>query len=117
VQGLLSTNALDFPAPIQGNSGFDAWFQKQGPRDPKGRSLRELDLQKRLFRYPLSYLIYSDGFEGLPDYARRYVYTRLGEVLRGQDVSAPYTKLAEADRRAVLEILTATKPAFAAVKG
>ena len=117
VQGLLSTNALDFPAPMQGNSGFDAWFQKQGPRDPKGRSLRELDLQKRLFRYPLSYLIYSDGFEGLPDYARRYVYTRLGEVLRGQDVSAPYTKLAEADRRAVLEILTATKPAFAAVKG
>jgi hypothetical protein len=99
---------------MSGNSGFDAWFQKQGPRDPKGRSLRELDLRKRLFRYPLSYLIYSDGFEGLPGYAKRYVYTRIGEVLRGQDQSAPYAKLSEPDRRAMLEILTATKPAFAA---
>lgn len=117
VQGLLSTAATDFPSPIRGNSGFDTWFQKQGPRDPKGRSLRELDLRKRLFRYPLSYLIYSDGFEGLPEYAKRYVYTRLGEVLRGDDKSQPYAVLGEADRRAMLEILTATKPAFAAVTG
>jgi hypothetical protein len=117
VQGLLNAGASDFPGPMSGNSGFDAWFQKQGPRDPKGRSLRELDLRKRLFRYPLSYLVYSDGFEGLPDYAKRYVYTRLGEVLRGQDQSAPYAKLSEPDRRAMLEILTATKPAFAAVMG
>lgn len=116
VQGLLNTAATDFPSPISGNSGFDAWFQKQGPRDPRGRSLRELDLQKRLFRYPLSYLIYSDGFEGLPDYAKRYVYRRLGEVLRGQDQSEPYAKLAAPERRAILEILTATKPAFVAAK-
>jgi hypothetical protein len=114
VLGLLNAGASDFPGPMSGNSGFDAWFQKQGPRDPKGRSLRELDLHERLFRYPLSYLIYSDGFDGLPDYAKRYVYTRIGEVLRGQDQSAPYAKLSEPDRRAMLEILTATKPAFAA---
>ncbi len=70
------------PAPISGNSGFDAWFQKEGPKDSKGRSLRELDLKTRLFRYPLSYLIYSDGFDGLPEYGKRYVYRRIAEVLQ-----------------------------------
>jgi hypothetical protein len=112
VRGLLNADAVAFESPISGNSGFDAWFQKQGPRDSRGRSLRELDLRTRLFRYPLSYLIYSDGFEGLPEYAKRYVYERLAQVLRGEDRSKPFAKLSAADRQAILEILSATKPAF-----
>jgi len=117
VVGLLGSGAATFTGPITGNSGFDAWFQKQGPRDPKGRSLRELDLKTRLFRYPLSYLIYSDGFEGLPDYGKRYVYRRIAEILRGQDTSPPFAHLSAADRKAMFEILVATKPAFAAAVG
>jgi hypothetical protein len=113
VKALLLVDAGGLPGKITGNSGFDRWFQSQGPRDTQGRSLRELDLTTRVFRYPLSYMIYSVGFEGLPTYAKDYVYRRLAEILGGHDQSAPYTRLPPADRAAALEILTATKPAFA----
>lgn len=115
VRGLLNVDAATFTGPMTGNSGYDAWFQKQGPKDSRGRSLREFDLKTRVFKYPLSYLIYSDGFKGLPDYAKRYVYTRLAEILRGQDRSPVFAGLSATDRQSIVEILTATEPAFAKV--
>ncbi len=45
--------------PVQGTSPFAENFAKDSPRDPQGRSLRDLDLTTRLFKYPCSYLIYS----------------------------------------------------------
>jgi hypothetical protein len=115
VRGMLHADAAPFTGPMVGNSGYDAWFQKQGPKDPKGRSLRDLDLKTRMFKYPLSYLIYSDGFKGLPDYAQQYVFRRLNEILQGQDQSPAFAKLSATDRRNILEILTSTDPAFAKV--
>ena len=115
VRGLLNADAAPFTAPMAGNSGYDAWFQKRGPKDARGRSLREFDLKTRLFKYPLSYLIYSDGFKGLPEYAKQYVYRRLAEILRGQDRSPAYAELSATDRQSILEILTATDAAFAKV--
>jgi hypothetical protein len=115
VRGLLHADAAPFVAPMVGNSGYDAWFQKQGPKDSRGRSLRQLDLKTRVFKYPLSYLIYSDGFKGLPDYAKAYVYRRLDEILRGQDQSPAFAKLSATDRQSILEILSATDAAFAKV--
>jgi hypothetical protein len=115
VRGLLNADAAPFKGPIVGNSGYQAWFEKQGPKDARGRSLREFDLKKRVFKYPLSYLIYSDGFKGLPEYAQQYVYQRIAEVLRGQDQSPVFAELSATDRQAMLEILTATDAAFAKV--
>jgi hypothetical protein len=115
VKALLLVDAAPLPGRITGNSGFDSWFQAQGPRDRQGRSLRELDLKTRLFRYPLSYMVYSAGFDGLPAYAREYVYGRIADVLSGRDHSASYAGLSAADRAILLEILRATKPAFAAI--
>lgn len=114
VKALLLSDAVTFPTPVRGNSGFDRWFQARGPRDGQGRSLRELDLTTRLFRYPLSYMIYSTGFDGLPAYAHEYVYRRLAEILSGHDHSPAYARLDLAQRATLLQILTATKPAFAA---
>jgi hypothetical protein len=116
VKALLLVDAAPLPGRITGNSGFDSWFQAHGPRDRQGRSLRELDLKTRLFRYPLSYMVYSAGFDGLPAYAREYVYRRLADVLSGRDRSASYARLSDADRATLLEILTQTKPAFAAAQ-
>jgi hypothetical protein len=113
VKALLLVDATRFPGKLAGNSGFDQWFQAQGPRDPQGHSLRELDLKTRLFRYPLSYMVYSIGFDGLPGYAKEYVYRRLADILSGRDQSAPYAKISAHDRAVALEILTATKPEFA----
>jgi len=113
VDEMLLVGDPGFKDRIGGNSGFDHWFQSRGPRDSHGRSLRELDLNTRLFKYPCSFLIYSDAFDSLPRYARDYVYGRLVKILTGKDSSPQYAGLSEADRQAVVEILTATKPDFA----
>ncbi len=96
--------------PVKGVSTFTKTFAERGPRDAKGRSLRDFDLQKRLFRYPLSYLIYSAAFNGMPDVVRDRVYQRLYEVLSGKDKSPTFASISPADRQAVLEIVRATNP-------
>jgi hypothetical protein len=96
--------------PVKGVSTFTKTFAERGPRDPKGRSLRDFDLQKRLFRYPLSYLIYSAAFDGMPDVVRERIYRRLYDILTGQDKSKTFAGISPADRQAVLEIVRATKP-------
>jgi hypothetical protein len=95
---------------VKGVSTFTKTFAERGPKDAKGRSLRDFDLQKRLFRYPLSYLIYSAAFDGMPDVVRDRVYQRLYEVLTGQDKSQTFAGISASDRQAVLEIVRATKP-------
>jgi hypothetical protein len=104
-------------APLDGNDGrrliegsaFAQEFAARGLRDGKGRSLRSFDLSQRLFRYPCSYLIYSDAFDAIPEPAKTYVYHRLFQVLTGEDQSAPFSKLTAEKRRDILEILLATK--------
>jgi hypothetical protein len=113
VDALLFVDAAPFTDKIQSTSGFDRWFQAQGPRDPQGRSLPELDLQTRLLKYPLSYLVYSEAFDALPAYARDYVYERLIAVLSDQDRSTEFARLSAEDRTAITSILRATKPEFA----
>ncbi len=95
---------------IEGNSGFTEKFSGEGPRDSKGRSLREFDLEHRLMRYPCSYMIYSGAFDGLPAEARAAIYRRMWQILSGQVHDGKYAGLSLASRRAVVEILRDTKP-------
>ena len=97
-------------APIEGSSSFAAKFATQGPRDQKGRSLRDLDLKTRLFKYPCSYLIYSNSFDALPALMKEQVFKRLKAVLTSEDKRAEFAHLSEIDRRAILDILLETKP-------
>jgi hypothetical protein len=97
-----------------GTASFRAEFEAVGPKDPKGRSLRQFDLEHRLFRYPCSFLIYSESFDALPAAALDPLYKRLWEVLSGQDQSVAYASLSAGERREILEILIATKPSLPA---
>jgi len=90
-------------------SAFARGFAARGIRDSKGRSLRDFDLSTRTFRYPCSYLIYSEAFDALPEPAKAYVYHRLFEVLTGQDQSEDFAGLSVSDRAAILAILLETK--------
>ncbi len=96
--------------PMTGVSTFTKTFPQLGPRDKQGRSLRDFDLETRLFRYPLSYMIYDPAFDALPDIAKQEVYRKLFAVLTGQDTSEGYERISAQDRRAILEILRDTKP-------
>jgi hypothetical protein len=116
VQALLFAREARLNGPISGRSGFTESFSRVGPRDRRGRSLRDLDLKRRLFRYPCSYLIYSKSFEALPIAAKRYIYSRVWEVLSGRDRSETFSHLSVADRNAITQILMDTKPGFAKSK-
>jgi hypothetical protein len=63
-----------------------------------------------MFRYPCSYLIYSEAFDSLPPPAKERIYRRLWEVLTDRDRSLTFARLSSDDRRNILEILRDTKP-------
>jgi hypothetical protein len=96
--------------PVAGASTFTKTFPERGPKDHQGRSLRDFDLKTRMFRYPLSYMIYSEAFDAMPDMVRERTYQRLYEILTGKDQSEKYARLTADDRRAILEIVRDTKP-------
>lgn len=112
VKHLLLCGEFPLRGEVSGTSGFAAQFQNRGPRDSSGRSLREFDLQTRLFRYPCSYLIYSPAFDALPDEVRTRVTQRLKMVLQGEDDADEYDHLSVETRRQILAILQDTKPAL-----
>ena len=117
VDALVMVNAAPLKAKVTGSSGYAAWFQNLGPKDARGRSLRQLDLHTRVFRYPLSFQIYTEGFDALPLCVREHVYAQLAKILRDRDPGSEYNRLPIADRQAAFDILVATKPEFARFVG
>ena len=110
VDHLLFVDEAPLAAPVRGQSGFAERFSAIGPRDRQGRSLHELDLNRRLMKYPCSYLIYSPAFDALPTRAKGPIYQRLWDVLSGAVRDSRYqSALARADRQAIVEILRDTK--------
>ncbi len=110
VDYLLFCEEAPLTEPLQGTSSFALDFAKQGPRDSKGRSLRDLDLQTRLLKFPCSYLVYSPSFAALPAEIKAYVLRRLWDVLTTDKPEAKFAHLSAGDRLAIREILTETLP-------
>jgi hypothetical protein len=110
VDYLLFVDETPLPGHVVGSSGFTQRFSEMGPQDSRGRSLRQLDLERRLFRYPCSYMIYAPAFDALMPEAKGAIYERLWAVLSGAERDRRYERLSVADRRAIVEILRDTKP-------
>jgi hypothetical protein len=81
VDHLLFVDEAVLPAPLKGNSGFAERFSASGPKDRKGRSLYQLDLTRRLFKYRCSYMIYSPAFDALPVRIKSSIYRRMWAVM------------------------------------
>ncbi|MCA9102336.1 MAG: hypothetical protein KDA63_14335 [Planctomycetales bacterium] len=107
---LLFCDEATWNAPISGTSTFAEEFSARGPFDQQGRSLHQLDLERRLLKYPCSYLIYSEQFTSLPDALKLRMYDRLKTILDGDDTSGDYDHLTAADRQAIRQILIETVP-------
>jgi hypothetical protein len=116
VRALFMVDQVSLDGEVVSNSGYREQFAKVGPHDSRGRSLRELQLDKRLFRYPLSYMIYSESFEALPPYVQDYIDARIVAGLQGRDTVLA-SKLSDADRAAISQILADTVPRFAKLLG
>jgi len=106
---LLFTEETPLTAAIRGTPEFERDFAAGAIRDPQGRSLRDLDLNTRLFKHPCSYLIHSEAFAALPEALKTRIYSRLWDLLTGKDQSPDWSRLTPADRAAVLDILRATQ--------
>lgn len=100
VDYFLFVDETPLASPVQGTSAFASAFAASGPRDRKGRSLRDLDLQTRLLKYRFSYMVYSPAFDALPPAARTAFFTRARTVLQSRGDSA------------VMEILDDTRPGW-----
>ncbi len=112
VEYLFFVDEAKLAAPIAGTSSFATDYASVGPRDSKGRSLRDLDLRTRLLKYPLSPLIYTEAFDALPDESKQYVYRRIREVLSGEKADKRFAHLSAENRAAIGEILVETKAGF-----
>lgn len=110
VDRLLFCKEFRLTSPVKGTSGFDQDFLNRGPRDAAGRSLREFDMQTRMFKYPLSYLIYSKAFDSLQGSLRQEICQQLKAVLEGINQASEYSHLSAEVRRSIAEILRETKP-------
>ncbi len=110
VDGLLMVDEVRLTEKIEGSSNFATEFTHRGPQDSTGRSLRDFDLQQRLFRYPCSYLIYSESFDKLPKPVLKQIRQRLTNVLISKDQRKKYNHLSKRTRTAITEILRQTKP-------
>jgi hypothetical protein len=117
VEYLLFSGEAKLTAPIRGTAGFAEQFAQRGPRDRQGRSLRDFDLQTRLFKYPCSYLVYTPSFAALPREVKDYVFRRMREVVSGRDLSDKFKHLSAVDRAAIGQILSDTLPDWASGLG
>ncbi len=109
---MLMCDEFQLTDAVSGSSNFAADFREHGKSDSKGRSLRELDLQTRLFRYPCSYLIHSPAFDALPDEVRHPILTGLVSILAGENDSENFNHLSPKLRDEIRSILRATHPEF-----
>lgn len=112
VKAMFMVGEAEITDSMNGNTNYRNNFEARGPIDSKGRSLRQLDLKSRLFRYPMSYLVYSSEFNALPALAKDMIFERFNSILNGNDSSGSYIHLNDSDRIAIYEILTETHPDF-----
>lgn len=107
---LLFVEEAPLTAPISGNPEFVSDFTARGPRDGRGRSLRDFDMTTRMFKHPCSYLIYSPAFDAIPTVMREQLLQRLHDILTGKDRDPQFAQLGDEERASILEILRETKP-------
>ena len=109
VDCLLFSNEFQLTSDVSGIEDFVLQFANRGPKDSQGRSLRDFDLKTRMFKYPCSYLIYSDEFDSLEPLLRSEIYRQLLQVLSSENRSDDYKYLDESTRDNILAILVETK--------
>lgn len=114
VEQLLFSNEYRLTSPVSGREDFAKTFAGRGPVDSQGRSLRDFDLKTRLFKYPCSYLIYSDAFDSINPIVRNEIYAQLIQVLTAGGSDDAYAHLDRATKDSILQILRETKPELSA---
>jgi hypothetical protein len=109
LEALLYVDELPIESEIDGPSAFSEKFSQRGPQTKSGKSLFQADLKKRLFRYPLSYMIYTQEFAGLPTPVLDVIRKELHGLLNEPSPAESKIQLSAESRRDIIEILRETK--------
>lgn len=108
VRYLLFADEVPLPTGgVAGEADFKRDFTNQA-RKVGGVSLRDFDLQTRLFKHRCSYMIYSPVFQGLLPEIKQRIYQRLGEALSTEKPDKEYTYLPAVEKQAIRHILKQT---------
>jgi hypothetical protein len=94
------------------DSTFIGNFKKRSKNDSEGRSLRDLELKNRIFKYPCSYMIYSKSFTALPEILRHSIFKQIRGVLSNKIKVGEYDYISDEKKLELLEILGETIPFF-----
>jgi hypothetical protein len=106
---LLFADEVPLPAGgVEGDPDYRRDFAMNRKVARDGTSLKDFDLQTRLFKYRCSYMIYSAVFEGLPVPMKQMVYRRIKEALSIEKPEKEYAYLPAEEKRAIRTILSGT---------
>lgn len=109
VRYLLFADEVPLPTGgVQPDGAYRTDFLANRRATPDGLSLKDLDLDTRLFKHRCSYMIYSPVFEGLPTVLKTRIYAHLGAALRDETGGDDLADLPATERQAIRRILTAT---------
>ena len=112
IAGLLFADEFELKSEVKGTSGFAESFSSQGPVDSKGRSFYQLDLKSRMFRFPCSYLILSDHFDGLPEAVMQHVQSELQAILFKQKTPPKGVRITSDECDALRDMLNEFRPGW-----
>jgi len=93
---------------IEGEEDFQTAFTASAPQSRSGRSLKDFQLNTRLFKHRCSYMIHSLTFRNLNPHLKKTVLARLGDILEGRDRSGTFDYLGSSERGHILAILRDT---------
>ena len=93
---------------IEGGTEFVEAFAAGAPLSKSGRSLKDLQLLSRLFKYRCSYLVYGITFQNLPAQLKAPLIKRLRDIMTASEVDQRYAYLTDSEREHIHEILRDT---------
>lgn len=93
---------------LDGDPEFQSAFSKNAPHTREGRSLKDLQLNTRLFKFRCSYMIHSISFQNLTTPLKNSVLAQLDQILQAPNAPASYPYLGDAERRHIRQILVET---------
>jgi len=91
---------------------FVTEFKAKSKTDSRGRSLRDLDLQSRLFKYRCSYMIYSKSFRDSSKILKNSVLNRIKEIMTSESPQLGYEYLEAEEKKTIFDILSGTLAEF-----
>jgi hypothetical protein len=98
------------PGGVEPDPAYRSDFLRDRRATIQGLSLKDLDLNTRLFKHRCSYMIYSELFQKLPAVLKDRIQQRLKAALNETPANEEFNYLPAAERHAIRGILKATLP-------